>query len=62
MTGQEIREKRQSLGLSLEALGSLAQVSWSTIQKIETTPDAKVQPRTMTAIERALDDASNEAK
>ncbi len=51
--GQRIREQRQHLGISLEDLGELSQVSWTSIGKIERgaqSPNAETLVRLGTAL------------
>lgn len=52
--GKRIRDVRQHLGISLEDLGDLSEVSWTTIGKIERgaqSPNAKTLVRLATALE-----------
>lgn len=51
--GQRIREVRQRFGISLEDLGELAEVSWTSIGKIERgaqSPNAETLVRLATAL------------
>lgn len=52
--GQRIRSTRQRLGISLEDLGDLSEISWTTIGKIErgaTSPNTETLVRVATALE-----------
>lgn len=54
--GQRIRDARLELGISLEDLGALAEVSWTTIGKIErgaTSPTVETVIRIASALEVA---------
>ncbi|WP_336652662.1 MULTISPECIES: helix-turn-helix domain-containing protein [unclassified Leucobacter] len=52
--GRRVREIRQHLGISLEDLGELAEISWTSIGKIErgvSSPTAETLVRLGTALE-----------
>lgn len=52
--GRRVREVRHQLGISLEDLGELAQISWTSIGKIErgvSSPTAESLVRIATALE-----------
>ncbi|QZY50689.1 helix-turn-helix domain-containing protein [Leucobacter tenebrionis] len=52
--GRRIREIRQRLGISLEDLGELSEISWTSIGKIErgvSSPTAETLVRLATALE-----------
>lgn len=52
--GTHVREVRQRLGITLEDLGELAEINWTTIGKIErgaTSPTAESLVRIATALE-----------
>lgn len=52
--GRRIREVRQRLGISLEDLGELSEISWTSIGKIErgvSSPTAETLVRIATALE-----------
>jgi transcriptional regulator with XRE-family HTH domain len=52
--GQRVRAVRQSLGISLEDLGELSEISWTSIGKIErgaSSPTAETLIRLATALE-----------
>ncbi|MGO1539914.1 MAG: helix-turn-helix domain-containing protein [Leucobacter sp.] len=54
--GNRIRDARRELGISLEDLGDLADVSWTTIGKVErgaTSPTVETIIRIATALEVA---------
>jgi predicted transcriptional regulator len=57
--GQEIRQRREALGLTRESLAHLAQLSYKTIERIEA---GGVMPRraTLTVIEQAFTQAERE--
>lgn len=52
--GQRVRSVRQRLGISLEDLGELSEISWTSIGKIErgaSSPTAETLVRLATALE-----------
>ncbi len=52
--GRRVREARQEFGISLEDLGELAEVNWTTIGKIErgvSSPTVETVVRISTALE-----------
>lgn len=54
LIGQRIREARQGLGISLEDLGELSEINWTTIGKIERgaqSPNVESIVRIATALE-----------
>lgn len=52
--GRRVREARQSLGISLEDLGELSEIGWTSIGRIErgvSSPNAETLVRLATALE-----------